>query len=240
MNLSKQIDLTLLHATTTERDIINLAQEAIKYNFHSICVSSCYVPLAKQLITDSDIKISTVVGFPLGAATTSTKIFEAKEAIDYGADEISMVVNLGLLKSRNYVSILKDITDVKLAIGNIPLKVIIEISELNKNEIIKVCEICLDAKADYIETSTGFSKGGATLTAVKIIKKTVRDNISIKATGDIDDLETILKYLENGADRVGISTIIKPINNLRQLRNNKVYKQYLENSTLLEVEKVYQ
>src|SRR5690606_37838783 len=123
-----------------------------------------------------------------------------------GADEIDMVMNLGFLKSKNYVLVFKDIRDVKSAIGRTPLKVIVEISELNKNEVIKICEICMDAKADFIKTSTGYSKGGATLTAVKIMKKTVRDGIKIKASGGIKDYETAVKYIEAGADRIGTSS----------------------------------
>ena len=199
------IEHTLLRPTATERDIINLCQEAINYNFYSICINSCYVALAKQLLDGTDIKVCTVIGFPLGGTSTEAKVFEATKAIEDGADEIDMVINVGFLKSKNYVLVFKDIRDVKSAIGRIPLKVIIEISELNKNEIIKICEICMDAKADFIKTSTGYSKSGATLTAVKIIKKTVKDKIRIKASGGIKDYETAAKYIEAGADRIGTS-----------------------------------
>ena len=123
-----------------------------------------------------------------------------------------MVMNIGLLKSSNYLAVLKDITDVKVAIGKIPLKVILEISELSKNEIIKASEICLDAKADFVKTSTGFSKSGATLTAVRIIKKTVKDQAKIKASGGIRDYETALKYIETGADRLGTSSGVAIMN----------------------------
>ena len=228
MNISKQIEYTLLESNTTQRDIMALCEQALENNYYSVCVSSCYVPLAKEMLSESNIIVSTVVGFPLGASNTKTKVFEATQAIHDGAEEIGMVINLGYLKSRNYVSILKDITDVKLAIGSKPLKVIIEISELNKNEIIKASEICLDGRADFIETSTGFSKSGATLTAVKIIKKTIRDKAKIKATGDILDFETALKYIEIGTDRIGTFTAINPFNNVRQIRNSKIYKKYLE------------
>ena len=227
MDISNYIDYTLLKSSTTERDIIELCNEAKKNSFYSVCINSCYVALAKQLLEDSDVKVTTVVGFPLGSMATSSKVFEAEKAIEDGADDIEMVINLGYLKSRNYVSVLKDISDVKLAIGKTTLKVIIEISELNKNEIIKASEICLDAKADYIKTSTGFSKSGATLTAVKIIKKTIRNNAKIKASGGITDLDTALKYIDAGAERIGTSTPIKN-SNKRQIRNTKVYKDYIE------------
>jgi deoxyribose-phosphate aldolase len=205
MSISKYIEHTLLKPTATEREVINLCQQAIDHNFYSVCVNSCYVALAKQLLDGTDIKVCTVVGFPFGGMSTEAKVFEATKAKEDGADEIDMVVNLGYLKSKNYVLVFKDIRDVKLAIGRTPLKVIIEISELNKNEVIKICEICMDAKAEFIKTSTGYSKSGATLTAVKIIKKTVKDKAKIKASGGIRDYETAIKYLEAGADRIGTS-----------------------------------
>ncbi len=228
MDISNFIDYTLLKPSTTDHEIIELCNEAKVNGFYSVCISSCYVSLAKQLLKGSDVKVVTVVGFPMGSMSTLSKVFEAENGIKNGADEIDMVINLGYLKSRNFVSVLKDISDVKLAIGKIPLKVIIEISELNKNEIIKVSEICLDAKADFIKTSTGFSKSGATLAAVKIIKKTVRDKARIQASGGIVDFDTALKYIDVRADRIGTSKLIKNKNNKRQIRNTKVYKAYTE------------
>jgi len=213
MELNRYIDHTLLSASATEADILQLCDEALKYNFYSVCVNSCYVPIAKQALGRSDVKICTVVGFPLGAMSTEAKIFEAKKAIEQGASEIDMVMNIGRLKSNNHVAVLKDISNVKRAIGLTPLKVILEISELSKNEIVKACEICMDAKADFVKTSTGFSKSGATLTAVKIMRKTVRDQLKIKASGGIRDLETALKYIEVGVDRIGASAGVAMMNN---------------------------
>ncbi|MDO6758865.1 deoxyribose-phosphate aldolase [Tamlana sp. 2_MG-2023] len=231
MNINAHLDYTLLESTTTEREIIDLCNKARENNYFGICVNGSYVSLVKQFLIDTDIKVSTVVGFPLGCSTTKSKIYEAQQALEDGAEEIGMVVNLGYVKSKNYVSVLKDISDVKMAIGDTPLKVIIEISELNKNEIVRVSEICIDARADFIETSTGFSKSGATLTAIKIIKKTIKDAAQIKASGDILDYESAVKYLEVGADRLGISTSFKGLNNnTRQQRNSKIYKQYLESA----------
>jgi len=209
MNINAFLDLTLLEASATERDIVYLCNKALHNNYYSICINSCYVPLAKQLLHKTPIKISSVIGFPLGAASTQAKVFEAQKAIDQGADEIEMVLNIGFLKSRNYIALLKDIIDVKLAINNKILKVIIEISELSKNEIIKACEICIDAKANYIKTSTGFSSSGATFTAVKIIKKTVKNHIKIVASGDIPDFDIAQKYLQLGVDRIGATSEIK-------------------------------
>ncbi|EPR70598.1 Deoxyribose-phosphate aldolase [Winogradskyella psychrotolerans RS-3] len=214
MKLNRYIDHTLLSAAATEADILKLCEEALKYNFYSVCINSCYVPIAKQALGQSEVKICTVVGFPLGAMSTEAKIFEAKTAIEQGATEIDMVINIGRLKSKNYLAVLKDISKIKTAIGNTTLKVILEISELSKNEIVKACEICIDAKADFIKTSTGFSKSGATLTAVKIMRKTVRDKVKIKASGGIRDAETAQKYVDIGVDRIGASSGVAMMNNL--------------------------
>lgn len=228
MNISKYIEHTLLKPTATERDIINLCHDAIEHQFYAVCVNSCYTALAKQLLQDTGVKVCTVIGFPLGGMCTAAKAFEAKKATEDGANEIDMVINLGFLKSKNYVSAFKDIRDVKLAIGNIPLKIIIEISELNKNEIIKACEICLDAKADIIKTSSGFSKRGATLIATKIIKKTIKDKAQIMVSGGIEDYDTAIKYLEAGAARIGTSKNLNPLSSSLQSRNPRVYKKHLE------------
>ena len=148
--------------------------------------------------------------------SSKAKVYEAKKAIEDGADEIDMVMNLGFLKSKNYVSVLKDITDVKVAIGKTPLKVVLEVSELNKNEIIKACEICLDTNIDYIKTSSGFTKSVTTLTSIKMIKKTVKNRIKIIASGGINSLETAKKYLDTGAHRVDTSSVLK-VDNLSKL-----------------------
>ncbi|MBD0832759.1 deoxyribose-phosphate aldolase [Aestuariibaculum sediminum] len=208
MYLSQYIEYTLLKPTTTEREIIDLCYEAIEHNYHVICINSSFVPLAAQFLKDSNTKVCSVIGFPFGAMSTQAKVFEAKKAIEDGAQEIEMVINLGFLRSKNYVSVFKDISDVKSAIGDTTLKVVLEISELNKNEIVKACEICVDANVDYIKTSSGFSKGGATLTATKIIKKTIKDAVKIDACGDIVDLETGMKYLEAGVHRIGFDAIL--------------------------------
>lgn len=212
MNINSYIDHTLLSASATERDIIDHCNQARKHKFYAVCINSCYVPLAKQLLKGSKVKICTVVGFPLGASSTETKMFEAKKAIADGADEIDMVMNIGVFKSKNYVEVLKDISEVKSAIGRIPLKVIIEISELSKNGIVKASEICMDAKVDFVKTSTGFGKSGATFTAVKIIKKTVRNKCKIKASGGIRDFETAKKYIDVGVNRIGTSNGISIVN----------------------------
>ncbi len=206
MSINNYIDHTLLKPSATKTEIKELCEEAKRYRFFSVCVNSFYVPLAKQHLSTSNVKVCSTIGFPLGAMSTDAKVFEAVKAVEDGANEIDMVINIGMLKSKNYVAVYKDICDVKLAIGRTPLKVILEISELSKNEILKGCQICLDAHADFIKTSTGFSNGGATLTAVKMIKKTIKDRAKIKASGGIKDLETALKYIDAGADRIGTSS----------------------------------
>lgn len=208
MILSKHVDYALLKSTATEREIIDLCHIAKKHNIHSICINSSYVLLAKELLEQTNIKVSAVVGFPLGAMSTEAKVFEAKKAIKDGANEIDMVINLGYLKSKNYVSVLKDISSVRFAIDHAPLKVVLEISELSKNEVIKASEICLDTNVDYIKTSSGFTKSGATFTAVKMIRKTVKDQIKIIASGGIDDAVTALKYINAGVDRISTSEMI--------------------------------
>lgn len=214
MELNKFIDHTQLNPSATESDILRLCEEALKYSFYSVCINSSYVNIAKQALGRSNVKVCAVVGFPLGAMSTEAKVYEARKAIEQGAAEIDMVMNIGRLKSKNHVAVLKDISNVKRAIGNTPLKVILEISELSKNEIVKACEICIDAKADFVKTSTGFSKSGATLTAVKIMRKTVRDFVKIKASGGITDAETAQKYIDIGVDRIGASSGVTMMNNL--------------------------
>lgn len=223
MSINQYIDHTLLKPTTTKTDIKVLCDEAKEYRFYSVCVNSYYVSLAKHLLTRSNVKVCSVVGFPLGAMSTDAKVFEAKKAVEDGADEIDMVINIGMLKSKNFVAVYKDICDVKIAIGNTPLKVILEISELSKNEIIRACQICLDAKADFIKTSTGFSKSGATLTAVKMIKKTIKNKGKIKASGGIKDHETALKYIDAGADRIGTSSGINIVTEKKSTVENTDY-----------------
>ncbi len=228
MNISNYIEYTLLHPSATERDIIELCVTAKKKKYHAVNLNSYYVSLAKELLRHTDVKICTPIGFPLGAMTTASKVFEAKQALIDGADEIEMVINLGLLKSKNYVSVLKDINEVKAAIGETPLKVIIEISELSKNEIIRICDICLDAKVEYIKTSSGFARNGATLSTVKIINKSVKGHIKIVAFDGIENTETALRYLESGASRVGILYGIDLASKTRAIRNSKIFKQYMK------------
>lgn len=216
--INKFIDHTLLKPTATATDIKNLCKEAIDNDFFAVCVNSCYVELAKKELKNSGVKVCSVVGFPLGAMHTDAKAFEAKLAIDNGADEVDMVINLGLIKSQNWEMVQKDIEMVKNAIGNKVLKVILETSYLNEEEITKVCEIAVLAQADYLKTSTGFASNGATEEDVRLMKKAVNNQAKIKASGGIRDLSTALIFIKLGVTRIGTSSGVKIIN---QQRMNK-------------------
>lgn len=216
--INKFIDHTLLKPTATATDIKNLCKEAIDNDFFAVCVNSCYVELAKKELKNSGVKVCSVVGFPLGAMHTDAKAFEAKLAIDNGADEVDMVINLGLIKSQNWEMVQKDIEMVKNAIGNKVLKVILETSYLNEEEITKVCEIAVLAQADYLKTSTGFASSGATEEDVRLMKKAVNNQAKIKASGGIRDLSTALTFIKLGVTRIGTSSGVKIIN---QQRMNK-------------------
>jgi len=216
--INKFIDHTLLKPTATATDIKNLCKEAIDNDFFAVCVNSCYVELAKKELKNSRVKVCSVVGFPLGAMHTDAKAFEAKLAIDNGADEVDMVINLGLIKSQNWEMVQKDIEMVKNTIGDHVLKVILETSYLNEEEITKVCEIAVLAQADYLKTSTGFASSGATEEDVRLMKKAVNNQAKIKASGGIRDLSTALTFIKLGVTRIGTSSGVKIIN---QQRMNK-------------------
>ena len=205
----KFIDHTLLKPDATIFDIKKLCDEAIKYNFFAVCVAPIYVSYVKEILREYEIKIATVVGFPLGNTTIKSKIFEAKEAIKNGADEIDMVINIGYLKSKNYKYIHDEINAVKNEIGEKILKVIIETSLLNTEEKIIASTIVKAAGADFVKTSTGFSQGGATKEDVELIKKVVGENFGIKASGGIRTFEQAVELIKSGANRIGTSSSVK-------------------------------
>lgn len=206
MNLNQYIDHTLLKPNATPTDIIELCKEAKEYNFYAVCVNSAYVSLAKRELENANIKIAAVVGFPLGATNSEAKICEAKQAIQDGADEIDMVLNIGFLKAKLYDEVKDEIAKVKSSISNGTLKVILEICYLTDEEIRKACQICKNANADFVKTSTGFGPGGATEEAVKIMLEEVGKNLKIKASGGIKDAQTARKYIELGVSRIGTSS----------------------------------
>ena len=209
MGLNKYIDHTILKATASSADVQKLCEEAIEHEFYSVCVNGCYVADAKHLLQGTDVKVAAVVGFPLGAMTTASKVFEAKEAIENGASEIDMVINVAKLKDGEFDYVENEIRLIKEAIGDNVLKVIIETCYLTDEEKVKACELSLVAKADYVKTSTGFGTGGATYEDVKLMKSVVGDNAKVKASGGVRDNETAQKYVDLGAERLGTSSGIE-------------------------------
>ena len=206
MGLNKYIDHTILKATASGTDVQKLCAEAIEHKFYSVCVNGCYVADAKHLLQGTDVKVAAVVGFPLGAMTTAAKVFEAKEAVENGASEIDMVINVAKLKDGEFEYVENEIRQIKEVIGDNVLKVIIETCYLTDEEKVKACELSLVAKADFVKTSTGFGTGGATYEDVKLMKSVVGDNAKVKASGGVRDKETAQKYVELGAERLGTSS----------------------------------
>lgn len=205
MKRSKYIDQTLLKAEATREEITKLCQDAKVNDFASVCINPFWVSLTADLLKGSDVKVCTVVGFPLGANTTATKVFEAKDAINSGAEEIDMVMNIGCFKSKEYDVVVDDIKAVKEAVGDKILKVIIETSLLNDEEIIKACKIVKEANADFVKTSTGFSTGGADIENIALMKNVVGDDLLIKASGGIRTSQDFDALVDAGADRIGTS-----------------------------------
>jgi len=208
-DLARLIDHTLLKSETKIEDIKKLCEEALKYQFYSVCINPCYVKTAKEFLKNSDIKICTVISFPLGASTIKTKIYEATEAIENGADEIDMVMNIGMFKSNRYEYIYEEISSIKKAIEYRILKVIIETSILSEEEKIKASEIIKKSGANFVKTSTGFSQGGVTKEDVLLIRKSVGDNFGIKASGGIKTYQQAVELIKAGATRIGSSSSVK-------------------------------
>ncbi len=211
-NLNKHIEHTLLKQNAKLEDFIKLFKEAKEHNFLGVCINPAYVKLAKEHLNETDVKIVTVAGFPLGADRSDVKAFEAGRAVEDGADEIDMVINVTAIKNQDYDFVVKDIKAVKEACKNKPLKVILETDLLTKEEIKKACELCIEAKADFVKTSTGFVKNGVGAKAedVKLMYETVSPyGLKVKASGGIRDKETALKMLDAGAERLGTSSGVK-------------------------------
>lgn len=207
MKLNKYVDHTLLKADATQESIKELCRQAKEYDFMSVCINSSNIELAKEELKGTDVKICTVIGFPLGATTTESKVFETTDAIEKGADEVDMVLNIGALKSKNFDIVLRDISEVAKAAHNKGkiLKVILETCLLEKDEIIKACQLSKEAGADFVKTSTGFSTEGAKEEDVALMRKTVGDLMGVKASGGIRTLEKARLMIENGATRLGVS-----------------------------------
>ena len=213
MNLNQFIDHTLLKPTATISDVVKLCTEAKTHFFYAVCVNSCHLQIAKKELGDSNVKLASVIGFPLGAMATASKLCEAKYCIDQGADEIDMVMNLGWLKSGHHDSVKQEIEQIKDVMGSKILKVIIETCYLTKEEIRTACEIILETNADFVKTSTGFGTGGATFEDVQLMAGILQHRKKIKASGGIKDKSTAIKYFEMGVSRIGTSSGITIIKN---------------------------
>jgi len=212
MELNNYIEHTNLKAYATLEDIKKLCDEAIKYHFVAVCVNPSYVQTAKSLLKNTTVLISTVIGFPLGASTISTKEFEAIEAINNGADEIDMVINISAVKNKDFEYVKKEIEDIRDAIDGKTLKVIIETCYLDENEIKKVTEICNETFVNFIKTSTGFGSRGANVSDIEIINKYKNDLLEIKASGGIKTLEDVEKFIDLGVTRIGTSSGVDIMN----------------------------
>jgi deoxyribose-phosphate aldolase len=211
MKYNKLIDHTLLKQDATPEQIVKLCNEAEEYDFMSVCVNPAYVPLASECLADSDVKVCTVIGFPLGMNLTRTKVDEAKLAISQGADEIDMVINVGMLKNGNDDYVEEEIRLLKEVAGNKVLKVIIETCLLTDDEKVRACIAAKNAGADFVKTSTGFSTGGATAADVALMRKTVGPDMGVKASGGVRTHEDLLAMVEAGATRIGTSNGTKII-----------------------------
>lgn len=208
MKLNKTIDHTILNADATKEAVIKVIDEAKKYEFASVCLEPCWVSLAAERLKDSPVKVCTVIGFPLGANTKTVKAFEAKEAVDNGADEVDMVLNIGALKSGEEAMVLEDMKAVREAAKDAVVKVILETCLLTDDEKKKACALAKEAGLDFVKTSTGFSTAGATVEDVKLMREAVGDTMGVKASGGIRDTKTAEAMIAAGASRIGASKSI--------------------------------
>ena len=214
-NIAAMIDHTLLKPEATREQIVSLCQEAKENKFFSVCVNPAWVSTSNELLQGSSVKVCTVIGFPLGATTSETKVFETKNAVDNGANEVDMVINIGALKDKNDSLVEKDIRAVvDAAKGRALTKVIIETSLLTKEEKIRACKLSVKAGADYVKTSTGFSTGGATVEDIALMRQTVGPEIGVKASGGVRSTADAQKMLEAGATRIGASSSVSIIKGL--------------------------
>ena len=208
MDINNYIDYTNLKAYATKEDIKKLCEEAVKFHFVSVCVNPCYVELAKELLEGTNVNVCTVIGFPLGANLLAVKEYEAISAVELGADEIDMVINIGALKDKDYDYIKEEIETIRDSIGGKTLKVIIETCYLTEEEIKKMVEICNDTFVNFIKTSTGFGTRGASLEDIKIINKYKNEALEIKASGGIKTYDEAINFIEAGVTRIGTSSLL--------------------------------
>jgi deoxyribose-phosphate aldolase len=218
-DLPRYIDHTLLKPDATAADIEKLCREAKEHKFYAVCVNGCWIELARHCLEDTDVKVASVVGFPLGAIETDVKRFETEAAIDAGAHEIDMVVNIGRLKDGDQKYVLRELRDIVEAADERPVKVILETCLLTAEEKIRACKLVVEAGAHFVKTSTGFSKGGATLEDVKLLRREVGKDYGVKASGGIRDLVTALAMIEAGATRLGTSNGVAIVQGARSADN---------------------
>ena len=208
--IASVIDHTLLKPDATESDIKRLCKEALVYGFASVCVNQCWTKLASKLLQNSQVKTCTVIGFPLGANTTEVKVFETRNAVINGAEEVDMVINVGALKSGKFEEVKRDINEVVKASGSpVKVKVILETCYLTDEEKVKASVLAMEAGADFVKTSTGFGPGGATVHDVALLKKVVNGHLGIKAAGGIRSYEEAVEMIEAGATRIGTSASVQ-------------------------------
>jgi len=211
--MNKYIDHTLLKPDASQKGVEKLCEEAKEHSFKSVCVNPSFVALAAEKLEGTDVDVCTVIGFPLGANTEAVKVFEAQEAIKDGATELDMVLNISKLKDGKYDEVRQEMEAIKKVAGKRVVKVILETCLLSDAEIVKACELAVEAGLDFVKTSTGFSTGGATVEDVKLMKQTVGDKAEVKASGGIRDRKTMLAMIDAGATRIGASAGIKLIEN---------------------------
>lgn len=211
MNPAKLIDHTLLKPTATREEIHRLCEEARQYGFFSVCINPVWVSYAKEQLQGTDVKVCTVIGFPLGANTTAVKTYETEDALKNGADEIDMVLNLGALKDKDYQTVLQDIQAVRNACRGHILKVIIETSQLTDEEKVKACELSAQAEADFVKTSTGFTGSGATAPDVALMRQSIPPHMQVKASGGVRSRADFDAMVAAGATRIGASSGVKII-----------------------------
>lgn len=210
--MNKYIDHTLLKQNATKQQIVTLCEEARTYDFASVCVNPTWVKTCAEQLMGSDVKVCTVIGFPLGATTTAVKSYETKNAVENGATEIDMVINIGALKDKHMALVTEDIRAVKIAAGKLVVKVIIETCLLNDEEKVLACQAALNAGADFVKTSTGFSTAGATVEDVRLMKSVVGSNALVKAAGGVRTYDDLVAMIEAGADRIGTSAGVALLN----------------------------
>ena len=215
--VSKRIDHTLLRPNASEKDIERLCDEGIRYGFAAVCVNPIYVPLAYRLLKGSEVKVCTVVGFPLGSTLKEVKVLEARRAIEDGASEIDMVMNISMFKSGRYDYVAQEVREVKEEIGDNILKVIIECCYLTDEEKVRAAKIAEESGADFVKTSTGFGPSGAKLEDVRLLRSVLSEKVKVKAAGGIRSAKQAIEFLKAGADRIGTSSGVKIIQELEEM-----------------------